>query len=122
MPRCTCATSSRRHRAHHPHGTVGKIGPRLPRGPAQYLQDHALEKWFGSTIKDVVRRLQTSGTALRAIRWGFRVAEAKRGDAAAMLPPEFKQSVATDRNTNERSATYIGIVHDVRNVSGMLLH
>jgi hypothetical protein len=39
-----------------------------------------------------------------------------------LLPPEFEQRVAADRNPNHRGAAYIRIVHYAGNVGRMLRH
>src|SRR5271166_5405882 len=39
-----------------------------------------------------------------------------------MLSPELEQHVAADGDSNERSAAYVDIVHDGRDVGGVFLH
>jgi hypothetical protein len=81
-----------------------------------------LQKRLDTTFDDIVGRLQACGAGFGAIGRSFRVAQAKRSDTAAILSPELEEKVSADRNSNDRGAANIGIVHHARDVRGMLGH
>jgi hypothetical protein len=60
--------------------------------------------------------------SFRGICGRLGIAETQRSHASTLLPPEFEQRVAADRNPNHRRAAYIRIVHYAGNVGRMLRH
>jgi len=81
-----------------------------------------VKKWLNAALEDIVGRLQAPGAGFGIIGGSFRVAQTKRSDAVAMFSPELEEKVTADGDSDQGGAADAGIIHNTRDVCGMLGH
>src|SRR5439155_16189186 len=79
-------------------------------------------KRFGAALEHIARGLQTPSASFGGIRGGFGVAEDESGYAVPESPPELKDRISADGDSDDWRTICASIIHHPGNVRRVLLH